>query len=357
MKHTTKHVLVILSAVLSLLVITSCPEPHVHTWDNGIVTVPYCFQDGEITYTCTTCGEKKVEKVSAVGHHADYLSEWDVRDVNGSKIQYKRCPICHSDDSEHLFGEEFAHLFNVNNLGALTPKDLGAISGSIMIPTIVGEKVVTSIANYAFDDADELQSVEIPLSVKTIGNYAFRGCTGLTNITIPNEVTSVGESAFYRCNGLTSVTIPASVSSIGLHAFGDTYKSSITTVVFEYGTVSIPYKAFNDCISLVSVSIPDTVTTIGGYAFNRCLSLDNISLPEGLERIEDDAFYSCSFSSITIPSSVSHIGKAAFWNCNNLTTVTYENDLTHWISSTPQSPAIRSGCTIVCTDGEIYGPY
>lgn len=42
---------------------------HVHSWDDGMVTVPAtCTQDGVRTYTCTDCGEQKTESIPATGH-------------------------------------------------------------------------------------------------------------------------------------------------------------------------------------------------------------------------------------------------------------------------------------------------
>ena len=40
-----------------------------HIWDKGKETkAPTCTQKGEITYTCTVCGETKTEKIKATGH-------------------------------------------------------------------------------------------------------------------------------------------------------------------------------------------------------------------------------------------------------------------------------------------------
>lgn len=42
---------------------------HEHTWDEGVVTKEVtCTEDGEITYTCTSCEEKKIEVIKATGH-------------------------------------------------------------------------------------------------------------------------------------------------------------------------------------------------------------------------------------------------------------------------------------------------
>ena len=43
--------------------------PHVHTWDEGVVTTePTCTEKGVKTYTCTVCKETKTEELAALGH-------------------------------------------------------------------------------------------------------------------------------------------------------------------------------------------------------------------------------------------------------------------------------------------------
>lgn len=65
--------------VVSLLFCISCKqdsEPeHVHTWGNPVVTkTPTCTEKGSQTLTCTGCGEKVAEDISATGH--SFSSQW-----------------------------------------------------------------------------------------------------------------------------------------------------------------------------------------------------------------------------------------------------------------------------------------
>ncbi|MFR1848709.1 MAG: leucine-rich repeat domain-containing protein, partial [Hominilimicola sp.] len=79
------------------------------------------------------------------------------------------------------------------------------------IKSVVIEKGVTNIGDYAFSWCNSLTSITIPNSVISIGRDAFDNCSSLTSITIPNSITSIGYGAFEACSGLTSVTIPNSL--------------------------------------------------------------------------------------------------------------------------------------------------
>ena len=176
---------------------------------------------------------------------------------------------------------------------------------SIIIPSEIDGKPVTSIGERAFDGCISLKSVIIPNSVTSIGEYAFEDCKSLTSITIPDSVTSIEYGAFESCTSLTSVTIGNSVTRIG-------------------------ERAFRECSRLTSVTIPDSVTSIGNEAFKFCYSLTSVIIPNSVTSIGDDAFYHCtSLTSITIGNSVTSIGSLAFGNCTSLTSITIGNSVTN----------------------------
>ena len=88
------------------------------------------------------------------------------------------------------------------------------------VGTIVFEKDVTSVGEYAFYGCSGLTSIVIPDSVTYIGKGAFADCTSLISINIPDGVTSIGGQTFVACSGLTSVVIGSGVTSIEETAFG-----------------------------------------------------------------------------------------------------------------------------------------
>ena len=94
-------------------------------------------------------------------------------------------------------------------------------TGTLSIPSTLGNCLVKSIGYGAFFNCTNLTRVTIPNSVTSIGSSAFSNCSGLTSVTIPNSVTSIGSSAFSNCSGLTSMTIGNSVTSIGSYVFSN----------------------------------------------------------------------------------------------------------------------------------------
>ncbi|MBQ8980540.1 MAG: leucine-rich repeat domain-containing protein, partial [Eubacterium sp.] len=143
--------------------------------------------------------------------------------------------------------------------------------------TISGSGVM---ADYTFSDLSPfsnqtyIKTIVVEKGITSIGDWAFHNCTGLTSITIGDSVTSIGEGAFYGCTSLTSITIPNSVTSIGDYAFRGC--SSITSIIIPNSVTSIGGSAFEYCTSLTSITIPNSVTNIGESAFENCSNLNDV---------------------------------------------------------------------------------
>ncbi|MEI6578158.1 MAG: leucine-rich repeat domain-containing protein, partial [Eubacteriales bacterium] len=159
---------------------------------------------------------------------------------------------------------------------------------------------VKSIGALAFSNCNELESVDIPISVTSIGDEAFyvhiyddlEGnifISKLTNVSMPASITSIGDEAFLECQKLSNIRIPASVTSIG-------------------------NRAFKGCQILPNIEIPDSVTFIGGGAFEECGMLSSIKIPDSVTGIGDRTFYGCqSLTSIKISENITSIGDDAFF--------------------------------------------
>lgn len=209
---------------------------------------------------------------------------------------------------------------------------------SIVIPSEIDGKKVTSMGESAFFECENLTNIVIPNSVKCIEKNAFSGCASLTSITIPDSVTTIGNLAFSRCYKLEDIQISDATYDIGFDAFvatawlsaafdnDDPYiilnhvlievkgDKSITNFTIPDSVTSIAGAAFRGFNNLTTVTIPDSVKYIGDYAFNQCTSLTNVTIPDSVIGIGEFAFYSCdNLTNITIPASVMQIGDAAFY--------------------------------------------
>ena len=105
-----------------------------------------------------------------------------------------------------------------------------ARTGSYSIP-----ETVKTIGEYSFAGSG-LTNVTVPESVTGIGARAFMN-SQLVSVVIPTGVTEIPDYLFAHCNQLESITIPVSVKSIGLSAFNiDLYLFGRSLDVYYGGT-------------------------------------------------------------------------------------------------------------------------
>jgi len=165
---------------------------------------------------------------------------------------------------------------------------------SVEIPTTLQGRPVTEIAEEAFYNCTNLETITIPEGVKYIEREAFGNCTNLTSIVLPESVTDIGGYTFQNCSKLESVRLPSNMQSI------------------SEGT-------FYDCTSLREITLPNNLTEIWFYAFKNCSSLESITLGEKVAIIKNSAFEGCSgLKSINIPEKVTCLPSRIFADCTNL---------------------------------------
>lgn len=86
-------------------VISSTPmaEYCSHKWDEGtVITEPSCETTGEMTYTCTTCGETKTEEIAAVGHAWDDWQTIKEAECAENGIRIRACSRCNKTETEEI---------------------------------------------------------------------------------------------------------------------------------------------------------------------------------------------------------------------------------------------------------------
>lgn len=138
---------------------------------------------------------------------------------------------------------------------------------------LIIQKGVTAIGNYAFQDWEFLESVELPEGLTQIGYHAFAGCEKLTSITIPSTVTATAKNIGGRCF----------------------WHSGLQTITFAEGTTVIPHSICGGAENLTTVNLPRTVTEIQNYAFSGCTALEDITLYDKVTSIgKYDVFKNCN---------------------------------------------------------------
>lgn len=151
----------------------------------------------------------------------------------------------------------------------------------------------------------------------TYQNSGFNSYSG--NVTIPATfnynnktytVTSIADEAFSECDNVGNVTIPATVKSIGYGAF---YKCKGKSITFAAGSQLKSIDSYAFAYSgFPSFNLPEGLTNIGGEAFVGC-SMTSFVLPSTVAKIGTGVFSACaSIKSFTVKHN-----KPNFWSLEN----------------------------------------
>ena len=167
-------------------------------------------------------------------------------------------------------------------------------SGKIEIPNYVKikgkQRTVVGIGKKAFQNCEDLTSVNEAYDVTYIDDYAFDKCHNLTYVNLP-RVTSIGRYAFYNCKSLEPIYLPGKLKNIGESAFEGC--SSLTEVSIPQAVTEIPYCAFAYCEKLKVVKLYGQVTSIGDGAFMHCPALwDFYCYADNVPQMGEDVFRS-----------------------------------------------------------------
>lgn len=152
--------------------------------------------------------------------------------------------------------------------------------------------IVQSVAEAAFLDCDDMQTVFLPEGLVKIGARAYKDCDGLNMVNIPNTVLQLGDEVFSGCKNLQTVKLSNHMTEVPEHAFVDCY--SLSTIEIPEGVTHIGVDCFVSDTSLVDVSLPQSLRKIDRGVFFNCKSLQQITLPSGLESIGEYCFYGCT---------------------------------------------------------------
>jgi hypothetical protein len=185
------------------------------------------------------------------------------------------------------------------------------------------------IAEEAFAGNRFLNSVIIPVSVKSIGTAAFTGCTSLAEILVTegNETYHAEDGVLFDTsykrleaypagrNG-ADYAIPVGTEVIGSNAFANSV--TLENITIPQSVTSLGEAAFQSCQALARIALPGRIKKVGSQAFAYCYMLESAALSTGTEEIGDQAFYASGLTEITLPEGLESIGENAFGYCTDL---------------------------------------
>lgn len=186
---------------------------------------------------------------------------------------------------------------------------------------------ISYVSDRMFNNCTALKHVSLPNSLQNIGSLAFGACTSLKSLQLPKALESLGNSAFSGCESLSNIELPESLQTIGILCFNgcdnlSTIKVSPANPYFSTDGKAIFNKdktVLYTAIPVTSYNIPSTVRELRYYAFSDQKDMTSITLPEGLVSISSYAFSGCSkLEHLVIPSTVDSISNYAFYGCSAL---------------------------------------
>lgn len=160
-------------------------------------------------------------------------------------------------------------------------------------------------------------------------NY-FSGLVNIPATVVYNgktyTVEAIAKEAFRAQRNMTGVVIPKTVKEIRVRAFWGVPLKSVAMA--SNGVLTRIEKEAFYSTSISSITFPNSLTYIGEDAFKECESLKSIKGGESIETIDNNAFQGCiSLTEFTCPNSLKTIGDNAFWGCKSLRTVTMNEGL------------------------------
>jgi flagellar biosynthesis GTPase FlhF len=180
---------------------------------------------------------------------------------------------------------------------------------------------VESVYFGSFKNAENLEKIILPESVKEIDDFTFEGCSNLTEVVAPS-VKQVGNYAFSNCKKLEKFDF-SFLTHIGVNAFENCYRLKEINLS---NAKRIADKAFVGCENIKFDSL-ESVTHIGEEAFKGCNMIEAVVVSENAT-IGRHAFENCNSIKKVVVGKGSTIGWGAFYKNENLTKLELERDLT-----------------------------
>ncbi len=161
-----------------------------------------------------------------------------------------------------------------------------------------------------FAGKNDIETIQLPPSVKTLGWGAFRGNSSLTSINL-EYLEGINDGSFGECDKLTNLDL-SNVKGVGAGAFIDL--KALTTVKLTDQCVEIADAAFSGCENLTAVGDVSSVEALGREAFKGTASLKSLNFTTALKQIGNQAFEDSGIETVGSTAGVVSMGWGAFRN-------------------------------------------
>ena len=188
--------------------------------------------------------------------------------------------------------EDFTYQLSSDGTFALVTGFKKPSETTCTIPETLGGVPVEVIAQEAFKDKTNLQSVTFPSKLRNIAVSAFEGCTKLERVTIPNSVTTIGDKAFdqactIRCKSGSKAQSYAVLNGNPIeYISGDFVFKQLKNNKVEI----VEYSGEDTNLTIPSEWSNNTVTSIAAGVFKDCTDLKRVTIPRSVEDIGNNAF-------------------------------------------------------------------
>ena len=180
---------------------------------------------------------------------------------------------------------------------------------SLATITFESKSRVTEIGNYAFAEANAVESITLPASLEKIG-YESLPVRALETVYVES-----GNKTFYTDNGV----LYQEKKLLIYPACKEDSSYAILNGTEEIAAGAISGDVYWSNSFLTSIWIPGSVEKIPNTMFLSCENLSQIDLAEGIKEIDSSAFWLCpALKRVEIPASVTRftaeVGAADAWH-------------------------------------------